>query len=1579
MRHFPVFMKSALVAACALSVSMAAAQYQRVPSPGYVADPAVSGAKFAEKNLSSFPEAGLLEADAPEALPEGALGKKVRQRPANPLRSADTPKGNINVLCSRFMGQAGYEQSYYGKLDPITGRTTPIYRGSHFGNGDDFSIMTGVVRNNILYIPELHYSQDDMIMGTVHIRWKRIDLNNGNQLEPLMYELAGDGGRMLLYSATYVESEDKIYGLSWDVPTETGGTLVSIDCSQEVWTPTVLGQLGSSSLDYMVNIVYNPVDEKLYGFVSNGTFNEIGFDNQGKPVAISVAQYDDWDEYYCYLPAYYSGGICYSPYDHAFIYHLNNPSTGEYYTGAIDAETFQAYLLSEPEPLAYYPMLYCTDSYADENAPDRMAKPQVSFSNADLSGSYSFTAPTVLFNGVKIEGNVTVHVLVDGTEVYQASVAPGASVNQNLTVSQGMHDLDIYASVGNLNGPKARTSFYAGYDVPAAPTGLAYTSGILTWNTPSNKGVNSLYGGYIDLSDVTYDVYINDTKVNNEPISGNQYALDAAQVANGRCDITVTATSHGLTSAKSAAISRTLGQGYTLPVTFVPTPVQADQFEVVDVNNDGYKFNYWPEQYGDPVFSLFTTEWTSVPNDWLFLPPVYCDSAEALYEFTFDFYNAMQKTDYYDTMDICIGTDPKPSAMGEPFYSHDSHEQITQTKLTSRFSVPKPGTYYIGIHSKASVNPETPNHHRGIYCRNFVVEKSNSTVKAPGALENVVITSSPDGDLFFEIEANLPTKAIDGTALDANSELTLEATSDMSTSSTKGKPGEKIHLSVPTSTNGINTITFYVHNAAGNGLISTATIFVGIDAPLPPQNVQGKISDDNMSVVLTWDKVGAVGQHGGFVDPEDVTYDIFTQSSITTTKVGNAGKELSYTYTTPTRPQARINIGPVATNFGGSSVNGTFFSDILGAPYETPMVEEWGATAFNYTPWTFNNVGSFANCTWEHCTDPASFDLGNPMLVNEGGIIAYSAGGTATGELRSPKVTTKDVNKVQVSVRYWDFEKAGKMEFWGRTAANQEYRKVGELEPSRQGTQWAEFVCDLPADFANQGWIQVNLRAIVEPGQYVLIDNYKCLQNIENDFQLSTLEPPHSVFVGDNAKFNIVVTNSGNEINTGNLLIELLGDDEVVYSETVAIGRTRPSEVFEYQAEIPMLENYVNFSFFELRATATCPDDENDKNDSKIVEVNLYDHSMPIVRDLKADRAENSEEVNLSWSKPDASYKNIESFELAPAFQISDTIDRFINIDGDGKTPFTIEGKRWTDDNKPCGWQVYDARAMNSLDDERLSALTGDRMLIARSIAYADTEEPTRSFDWLISPEVVGGTSVSFMMNILSTTYTETIQLWVSTTDNTIDLSNIVCDANGNPRECGSFKHVQNFTKSGSESWEVCAAMLASDVKYFALVYASYGQFAAMVDDLRFTPAEKSEVAIDGYDIYVAENAGDEPQIIGTVNVPGFVHTPAAGTAPTYYVKTIHNAGGEYIYSPLSNPASVGASGVGELEAGQYIGGGKGQILIGGAEGVKFTLYDLEGRVLRSVVLDSDHVVIPCAAGIYTARLGENAVKIVVR
>lgn len=398
----------------------------------------------------------------------------------------------------------------------------------------------------------------------------------------------------------------------------------------------------------------------------------------------------------------------------------------------------------------------------------------------------------------------------------------------------------------------------------------------------------------------------------------------------------------------------------------------------------------------------------------------------------------------------------------------------------------------------------------------------------------------------------------------------------------------------------------------------------------------------------------------------------------------------------------------------------------------------------------------------------------------------------------------------------------------------------------------------------------------------------------------------------------------------------------------------------------------------DVRATTACTDDQNESNNVMTLELLLDDSQMPVVRDLKATVAENGKDVDLKWSMPDTEYTGVESFEVSESFTNDDTIDRWTNIDGDGLCPFVIDGKRWTNDDKPCAWQVFDAKTMNTLGDERLSPHSGERMLMARSVQYTTEEDMARSFDWLISPEVKGGSRVTFWLNTMSSTYTETVQIWYSATDNKIDLKNVVCDENGNPQICGSFKKLRNFTKSGDETWELCSYMLPQDAKYFALVYASYGQFAAMVDDITFSPVEPGKVSIDEFDVYVAEG-DNEPSIIGNTEKTEFTHTPADMDKAVYYVVGIHKAGSEFIYSPFSNPAKAGASGVDEIEAGKFVGGGKGHVLVGGAEGDLFTLYDLEGRTIIHAVVESDRQRFSCAPGIYTARLGKGAVKIIVR
>lgn len=1584
MKHFPAFFKSALFALSVICAGSAAAEYQRVPDPGSSNNAAGVDLKAQHAMLKKFIKGNAKAAsgDLDPNAPRVAFGN-ISQRPASILKSAMTPKGNFTVLCSRYYGQASEGQSYYGTFNPLNGTTSPIYRSASFSN-EAFELMTGFIRDNILYIPDYVYSAEEMISGVGHTEWKRFDLQTGKSLPAINFGTDTDALGLYLYSAAYDESEDKVYGLSINYINGAAGEFVVVDLSgpESTWKAVSLGNLASTNPNnaYMANVIYNPADKKLYGFSSNGTFNQIQITNAGTARTIALMEYDDFDEYYCHFPANYVAAGCYSPYDNAFIVHMNSAESGDYLTISIDAQTYEAYLLSNDNPQAYYPMIHCADAYAADNAPDRVSNLKADFSNGNLIGNVVLTTPSTYFNGLAIDGNVDIHILVDDIEVFKGAYPSATSITIPLSVAQGLHNMNVYASQGENEGAKTGVKFYAGYDIPQAPTGLTLLDSKLTWKAPAAQGVNASYGGFLDLSDITYDVYVNNVKVNDEPIAATEYVLDTKDMSTGRSDISVTATSHGNTSAKSASINRAVGKGFELPLTLTPTPEQAKLFEIVDANNDGYKFTYYEKNYGEPVFSMFTTDFQAWPNDWLFLPPIYCDSAYNTYELAMNYVNVQMREGYFDSMDICIGTDPTPSAMGEPFYSHADREQPEETILKTNFTVPAPGTYYIGIHSKGATDPVTPNRYRGVFLKDFNIVKGEGTTAAPGAPTDIKLTAAPYGELLVDFSAKLPEVSLTGDALPADEEITLTVSTESYSQAVSGKPGQTVSGTVATNINGVNTVTMVPGSEHGTGTSYNGTLYVGIDTPLAPQNVKGVVSDDNLSITLTWDPVGEVGAHGGYVDPSEVVYEIWTQESIYNTQVGSAGNNTTFTYSIRPSSQAVVYIGPVAVNFGGSSYNGTFYRDQLGTPYQTPMVEEFGATAFDCGKWTFNSYEGFNNVSWEHCTDPSAFNLNNCSLVSGGGIIGEGASaGKNVGELRAPKASTADLDFVQVHVRYWDCPRSAKMEFWGRTASNQELRKVGELTPSRSNTagEWADFYCSLPSDFANQGWIEVNLRGEFEGNQILLIDNYEMLQDIDYDLQLASIAAPYSVVIGETPKFNVTVVNSGAEVNSGELLVELLGDDKVLDKTTSSIGRLRSHDEFTFAAEFNMIEDYINYDFIDVRATVIANEDGNSKNDSQSIEVLLYDSFTPIVRDLKVKKNDDGT-ADLTWSAPANDYPQIESFELAESFVSNEMIDRWTNVDGDGKAPFAIDGLRWTNDDKASAWQVFDARLKNTLDEPRLSPRTGDRMLIARSIQYTENEQPTRSFDWLISPEVKPGTPVSFWYNTISSSYTETLNVWYSTTTPTLDLDNIVVDENGNPIECGAFKKLRNFTKSGSETWEQCEFMLPADAKYFAIVYASYGQYAAMIDDIKFSPVDPGKIAIDGYDVFMAEG-WNEPQIIGSTETPGFHHDPKNAKTPVYYVKSIHQAGDEFIYSPLSNPAILDPTGVGEIAADQFVGGGKGHVLVGGAEGETFALYDLEGRVIVNTVITSDRQSFSCPAGIYTARLGEGAVKIIVR
>ncbi|MDE6272555.1 MAG: hypothetical protein K2M31_06070 [Muribaculaceae bacterium] len=701
-------------------------------------------------------------------------------------------------------------------------------------------------------------------------------------------------------------------------------------------------------------------------------------------------------------------------------------------------------------------------------------------------------------------------------------------------------------------------------------------------------------------------------------------------------------------------------------------------------------------------------------------------------------------------------------------------------------------------------------------------------------------------------------------------------------------------------------------------------------------------------------------------------------------RIGTAGKNLSYTYQISNTLQNYVYFGPVATNSIGISTNGEFVSETLGRLYNTPAEEEWGYSAFNMQKWMTNTKAPYKSVQWEHMTEPSDLSGDNITFVQGGALRAVCESGTHNwGELQAPRISTLNDPKVGITLRYWNNTHAGHMELWGRTYDNQEFRKIAELDPSRPAEGvWQDWEVALPDDFCEQHWVQINVRAYVDRNENVIIDSYKVAQLIDHDFQLSTLTGPYSVFVGDEATFDITVTNNGTETGRGKLTIELEGDNTTLETQVIDIDRIRSGEEYLHTAKIKMLENYfTDYEFLTLYATAEADGDENNRNNSKYYEILLYDAPVPVVRDLTASRAENGSDVNLNWSMPDNKAKDLESAELYPALSFDETLGPWTIADIDGQEPFSISSKRWPGDSNPAGWLVWDARDQKTLDDPRLCPRSGDKMFLARSVAYDMTAEaPTRAMDFLISPEVKGGSKVTFWMNTLDSQYAETIAIFYSTTDKELNAADVdLTSRETAPRKCGSFKWLCNFTKSGAETWEPLEFTLPEDAKYFAFVYSSFGMFGAMIDDIVFTPVNPSLIDIDSYDVVVVYPDAEPQTILSETKNTSYTHASTDPREATYYVKSNVISGDRILKSPLSNPAKVVANGIDGLEAGQYVSAGKGKIVIGGAAGKNVTICDAAGRVISKANISHDPQAFAMEAGIYLVKLGDSTVKVIVK
>lgn len=1513
---------------------------------------------------------------------------KISQRPANILRSPEEPRGNIYGVFTRYEGMTYNTDAFLGQINLTTGAVTPKNYGAVYCpyTGEDYLLQTNAYRNGYLYCPSYTINEADGSYGAV---WSVVDVETNEIVQTIRF----NDSLANVYTLTYNPDNDKFYGVAIDV--QRDGFLVEIDAKtldQDVNPDSALTSLTNLRDErclFVGGLCYNPNDGMIYGFNNdNRVFMIDVFKGTDGSTDVTVMEAGEVNYDRILIEEGITAQVCYSPTDqmYIFIYRDNDiqankvlyidPDSFDVYEGTIISQMLKPFISA----------IYCTDDFAEPDAPDMVTEPVINFVNESLSGIITFQAPEYTYVGIEL-GNTPVKVVatIDGKEVFNESVTPGKEIRLEPTLEEGLHLLEITASIGENASPVRKVAFPVGYDTPKAPTNLRLSGTTLTWNAPAGIGENK---GYVVPANFTYDVYLNGVKQNSEPITGTSFTI-TPPANQTKCNFEVTASANGHTSVPAKLIE-VFGQALTLPFSQRPTKEESELYRVINNNNDGRVW-FWTDETGMGNVNGYgwamSVGYTDDADDWLIFPLINFPSKDYLYTLDFDLVGMMYGVKTIESYEIYLGKEPTVKSMfeGTNIYSDNYFEYYEDAPVkkhqTINFAVKEAGDYYIAF--RINSKKEDSRNGQGLILNeiNVQVAEGKSTA-VPADPIDVKIIPNEFGETRFEAIITLPLLDITGTPLPADDEITMTLQNGRFNVTGKGKPGETISISMSLDSDGFANILFTPSNENGTGYPRAHRAYIGIDTPFCPTEITGIPTADNLGINLAWKAPGAVGVNGGFVPVDELKYNIYIKSGISLAKVGET-TDTKYSYSPFSgdhRPLTTYYVGPSAVTEGGESQNSLFIMEDLGDPYELPMNEEWGGALFNYTPYTFATGNQYQGSDFQSVTSMNGMGIDDPIFV-EAGIIGTSNAGLCKGQLTLPKATTKGVQKVIFQLRYWDYKDAPDViEVYGRRNGHEDLELLKTINMNRPAKgEWVDAEIALPAEYCDNNWIQLRLGTNFTGAltEYLVLDSYKIIPDADYDLKVTKLTGPTQISIGDVATYNITVANSGRERMDGSLLVELLdAENNVLATDETWIAMLNSTQTFEHQSTFDINGEFADLDKFTIRVTANTDIDENTSNNVKSLPVKIMGSQLPVVKDLKGEI--NSEQgVDLNWSTPATEYGNYDNIEVHTPFQVTDKIGLMKNYDFDKLPPITLENGaiqlKWEGSDQPQGWTVVDMEQLGLMNDSRIAPHSGKQVLIARCGDYPDQEQPVQSDKWLVLPQVKGGTKLGFWMSTLSNQYTEYLEIWYSATND-----NLALPITGSSRY-GSFQQGKKISKSGEEDWEYIEYDIPRLAKYVAIRFDSWDGTAVVIDDISFTPAEMQTRELSHYSLWRADD-GKEPVLVAD-NLTGNSYTDTEWPdSKAYYHLLAHaKVGDEVKAGPKSNSVFINGTSVAEIEAAHGILGGVGQIRINNLAGEDLVIATADGKVVKNGKVTSAQAYYGLEKGIYVVTAGNITAKVVVK
>lgn len=828
-----------------------------------------------------------------------------------------------------------------------------------------------------------------------------------------------------------------------------------------------------ADMDYFTGICYNPQKGFFVAVGETGNLMEIGKDGSIRVVGSVLT---DIPDFYPYL-----GGMVYNPGSNLYYWNAQLKNGSAMYTINPDnyAMTNLGYFPTSEEYLS----LVTTDVNSIPGQPAAPEAGAVSFNKAELMGTVSFTLPSKYKDGTPIESRVRYIAYLNGDVYTSGSQKAGAEIAVPYIVpTDGLYTFGLVAEVDGVSSKMVSLHSYVGNDQPLNPTNVVLSAESLTWDAVPT-GYEGVHGGWVQPGKVTYTVLVNGiektsglTECSCNPGIDTDALIEAYTA-------TVIAVCNGQTSANGVSNSIVTGSPYTLPATFEPTPDQFDVSTVYDGN--GRKgFTLEKDASGYYVQCGYTTTADITMDAWYFLPPVTIDDADKYYSFEVE--AALCSPDYTDeAFEVLVCNEPTPAGVVGVVMDETIPESTDFSLAYTTFSVRQPGTYYLAFHCISAGDQF------GIRARNFSISDNNITDLSPARASYVTAAELTKGDLVAAVGFKFPTTDLAGNPLAEGTELNATISTSIDDVTISGKAGETVSGLKMMTLQGMNTITVVVSDpeTGFNSPKATTEVYTGVTVPALPKQLRGKSSEDNMSIILSWDPVTTPEDPDGIIDPAKVQYVIYEYIE---SVFGSEWSPIAYTSDTTYvysvaegSPQSYMPIGVGSMNAAGANDQLIYFQGNIGTPYALPMTEVFNPDGFKTQPWI---IGTFDNVAQPEWNVRYMKDL---YEGEDGGFLAAMGKAGAAGYLMMPRFSSFG-ETVRVTFDICAEFDLPKISIIGETFDSGECN-LGTLSVEK-GTGFRKAYIDLPAELLNKNWVQLYI--IVE---FTTADEILAISNISVD------------------------------------------------------------------------------------------------------------------------------------------------------------------------------------------------------------------------------------------------------------------------------------------------------------------------------------------------------------------------------------------------------------------------------------------------------------------------------------------------